>query len=54
VLAVVILHGQVEIDPVDIRVGGDEVGVDLLLLSVLKDLLNESLEVLRQVFVPLK
>jgi len=46
VVAVVVLQSQVEVDAKDVGVGGDEVGVDLLLLVVFEDLLNEPLEIL--------
>jgi len=39
---------------VDLRVGGDEVGVHLLLFGVFKNLLDEPLEVRGEVFVLLK
>ena len=54
VLAVVVLHSEVKVDPVFVRVCGDEICVYLFLLSVLKHFLDEPLEVSGQVLVPLK
>ena len=50
-LAAVVLHGQRHVIIVDIWVFSDEIDINLLLLSVLKHFLSESLEILSQIFV---
>ena len=50
----VIMYTEVHVHSMNVRVLSDEIGVNLLLLSVLEDLLDEPLEVFRQILVLLK
>jgi hypothetical protein len=50
----VIMYTEIHVHSMDVRILSDEIGVNLLLLSVLEDLLDEPLEVFRQILVLLK